>query len=107
WVWVGEQVGVWVEVVDAFGNRCDVSQTINLTFGLGMLPTTSVWLEHGHARLAIAWSEPHFGETVKAVGAGLLAGVSDPFPVVRDCGASGPTPRLTFSGREDAIACFD
>src|SRR5690606_7870741 len=23
------------------------------------------------------------------------------------CGAAGPTPRLTFSGRDDAIACYD
>jgi hypothetical protein len=105
WIWVGEPATVEVMAVDAFENPADLDAIATVRALSGDAADALVTLVDGRGTTTLTWTDAVVDDVLQA-GTSALAGYSDAFAVVEDCGASGPTADLSFGGSDEVVACY-
>jgi hypothetical protein len=107
WSWVGDSVPVEVQAVDLFGNRADDNSLIEISSQGGLGATVQTTLVNGLANAQFVWEASVWPDRLSALSETGIAGDSQEIYVIEDCGAGGPAAAISFSGSDDAVACFD
>ncbi|MBT3219418.1 MAG: hypothetical protein HN348_10030 [Proteobacteria bacterium] len=106
WVWRKTPIQIQVEALDTYGNRADYDGDATVSSVTSSAGDITVLLTNGVGTGLMTWTDADSQESIEATTAEGLYGISDVFPVVSDCGDSGPTAAIEFGGYPEAIACL-
>ncbi len=106
WGWVGTPTDVLIEAIDAWGNHVDLDELVTVSGSPLAVAAVEGTLVDGVATVALDWVDAG-GVRVHAEAASGLDGDSSTFVVAESCPSGGPTATVSYSGRDEAVACFD